>query len=49
MVVTQEMVDAAWREWQAEESRDRNYDPELVYRLKQEYLKLKAFHQADRK
>jgi len=34
-------LDAAWREWQSEESRDRGYDFELCQRLRKQYLKLK--------
>jgi hypothetical protein len=34
-------VDAAWREWQSEESRDRGYDFALCRRLREKYLKLK--------
>ena len=34
-------LDAAWRAWQSEESRDRGYDFELCQRLRDEYYALK--------
>lgn len=35
-------LDAAWRAWQSEESRDRGYDYERCRRLKAEYEALKS-------
>jgi len=34
-------LDAAWRAWQSEESRDRGYDFELCRRLRAEYEALR--------
>jgi len=34
-------LDAAWRAWQSEESRDRGYDFELCQRLRDEYETLR--------